>query len=109
MLKRYLLYILRWQLSTPILAGVLIVLASFDQWTVAVIANLIGALIFFWVDRVIFTFGPRRSLNQVGEPVVGATSGGSRVGLGSAGSEPLQDPKQEPLCPSCLERRRQQR
>jgi DNA-directed RNA polymerase subunit RPC12/RpoP len=53
--KRYGLYLLRWQASTPILAGVGIILASMGQWVAAIIANLIGGLIFFWVDQFIFT------------------------------------------------------
>ncbi len=53
--KRYGLYLLRWQLSTPILAGVLFALSRMDKITATVIANLIGGLIFFWVDKVIFT------------------------------------------------------
>lgn len=53
--KRHGLYLLRWQLSTPILAGVGIILASMGQLVSAIIANLIGGLIFFWVDRFIFT------------------------------------------------------
>jgi DNA-directed RNA polymerase subunit RPC12/RpoP len=53
--KRYGLYLLRWQASTPILAGVGILLASMGQWIAAIIANLIGGLIFFWVDQFIFT------------------------------------------------------
>jgi hypothetical protein len=54
-LKRYGLYLLRWQASTPILAGVLIILVSFDPLVATIIANVIGGLIFFWVDRFIFT------------------------------------------------------
>lgn len=54
-LKRYALYLVRWQLSTPILAGVGIVLASMGAITAAIVANFIGGLIFFWVDRFIFT------------------------------------------------------
>ncbi|MCK4269488.1 MAG: hypothetical protein KAW93_03315, partial [Methanogenium sp.] len=54
-LKRYGLYLIRWQLSTPILAGVLYILATMDALIATVIANLIGGLIFFWVDRFIFT------------------------------------------------------
>jgi hypothetical protein len=54
-LKRYGLYLLRWQGSTPILAGVLYILASFDPLTATIIANVIGGLIFFWVDQFIFT------------------------------------------------------
>lgn len=54
-LKRYGLYLLRWQLSTPILAVALILLAQVNKWVATIIANLIGGLIFFWVDRFIFT------------------------------------------------------
>jgi hypothetical protein len=53
-LKRYGLYLVRWQLSTPILAGVLFALSQMDKITATVIANLIGGIIFFWVDRFIF-------------------------------------------------------
>jgi len=54
-LKRYGLYLFRWQLSTPILAGVLHILSSVDKVTATVIANFVGGLIFFWVDKFIFT------------------------------------------------------
>ena len=54
-LKRYGLYLLRWQLSTPILAGVLFLLSRMDKLTATVIANFLGGLIFFWVDMFIFT------------------------------------------------------
>ena len=50
----YLLYLGRWQLSTPILA---IVVGLVAGWQGAVLANLIGGLIFFWVDRFIFRKG----------------------------------------------------
>jgi len=53
--KRYVLYLIRWQLSTPILAGVLALLGGLGALTATIIANLIGGLIFFWVDRFIFT------------------------------------------------------
>ena len=53
--KRYGLYLLRWQASTPILAGVGILLATMGQLIAAIVANLIGGLIFFWVDQFIFT------------------------------------------------------
>lgn len=52
--KRYGLYLLRWQLSTPILAIVLIWLVMLNKWVATIIANLIGGLIFFWVDSFIF-------------------------------------------------------
>jgi len=53
--KQYGLYLFRWQLSTPILAGVLLVLASTNKVVATIVANLIGGLIFFWVDKFIFT------------------------------------------------------
>lgn len=54
LLRRYVLYLGRWQLSTPILAPVVALLAP-RAILGAVVANLIGGLIFFWVDRFIFT------------------------------------------------------
>lgn len=54
-IKQYLLYLIRWQLSTPILA---FVMYAFDpreiEWEASIVANLIGGLIFFWVDKFIF-------------------------------------------------------
>ena len=52
--KKYFLYLVRWQLSTPILAIVLKLLANMPTLWATVIANLIGGLIFFWVDKIIF-------------------------------------------------------
>jgi hypothetical protein len=53
MIRRYLAYLFRWQLSTPILWGVVGRLGPGVGPTV--LANLVGGLIFFWVDRFIFT------------------------------------------------------
>ena len=52
--KRYFLYLIRWQLSTPILAIALIYLAPLGEFWSTVIANLIGGLLFFWIDKIIF-------------------------------------------------------
>jgi hypothetical protein len=54
-LRRYALYLARWQLSTPLLAVVLVWLDALGALAATVVANLIGGLIFFWVDRFIFT------------------------------------------------------
>jgi len=51
---RFLLYLVRWQLSTPILALVLWVMADFDLLVATIAANLIGGCMFFWVDKTIF-------------------------------------------------------
>ena len=54
MLKKYLFYLLRWQLSTPILALCVVSFATLGTTRATVLANLIGGIIFFWVDRWIF-------------------------------------------------------
>jgi hypothetical protein len=53
-IKQYLFYLMRWQLSTPILAVVLVWLSTFGETIATIVANLIGGLIFFWVDKLIF-------------------------------------------------------
>jgi DNA-directed RNA polymerase subunit RPC12/RpoP len=60
--KRYFFYLVRWQLSTPILAPVIAyfkhspsVFGTKEDWLGSTVANLIGGLIFFWVDMFIFT------------------------------------------------------
>jgi len=53
MLRRYILYLIRWQLSTPIL-WIAVRNLGVGIWS-TVIANLIGGAIFFWVDKFIFT------------------------------------------------------
>ena len=53
MIKKYILYILRWQMSSPLLALVLWLLHT-NIIIETIIANLIGGIIFFWVDRKIF-------------------------------------------------------
>lgn len=57
LLKELALYLVRWQLSTPILAVCLVWLASMGEFWATVVANFIGGLIFFWVDRLIFKGG----------------------------------------------------
>ena len=53
MIKRFILYLIRWQLSTPILWLVIrnLVVGVYST----ILANLIGGSIFFWVDKFIFT------------------------------------------------------
>lgn len=53
--KQYAIYLFRWQASTPILALVLLWLSNVNQWIATIVANLIGGLIFFWIDKFIFT------------------------------------------------------
>jgi hypothetical protein len=51
------LYLLRWQLSTPILACALILMRDWPPLAATAAANLIGGLIFFPVDRWIMKKG----------------------------------------------------
>lgn len=53
-MKRFLLYLLRWQLSSPILALCLLWLDPLGTVWATVIANLIGGCIFYFVDKLIF-------------------------------------------------------
>lgn len=51
--KKFILYLIRWQLSSPILYLCLQFLNLGTLWN-TIIANLIGGIIFFWVDKYIF-------------------------------------------------------
>lgn len=50
---RFILYLIRWECSSPILALCLTTLNLGTFWN-TIIANLIGGCIFFWVDKYIF-------------------------------------------------------
>jgi hypothetical protein len=57
-MKKLIKYMFRWQLSTPILAIIPFMLTRYginNFWVTALIANLIGSLIFFKIDEVIFS------------------------------------------------------
>lgn len=54
-IKRFGLYLIRWQLSSPILFIVIYLIP--DKLMGTIISNLIGSIIFFWVDRIIFLRG----------------------------------------------------
>lgn len=54
-MKRFVLYLTRWQVSTFILAPVVAFLYWLSPWIACSIANLIGGCIFFFIDKKIFT------------------------------------------------------
>lgn len=54
LLKKYVLYLIRWQLSTPIIALVISLLSNANTIVATIVANLIGGLLFFWIDKLIF-------------------------------------------------------
>ena len=51
--KKFILYLIRWQLSTPILALCLKFL-NYNTLINTIIANFIGGCIFFFIDKNIF-------------------------------------------------------
>lgn len=53
-MKKFVLYLIRWQLSSPILALCLWWLDPLGVVRATITANLIGGCIFFWVDKIIF-------------------------------------------------------
>lgn len=44
----------RWQLSSPILAVCMVWMGGWNVAIATIVANLIGGCIFFWVDKWIF-------------------------------------------------------
>jgi len=106
--KRYALYLLRWQASTPILAGVGIVLVSMGQIISAIVANLIGGLIFFWVDQYIFTSRAIAAQWEVKENIAcvdcGKTTRGYRL-VKSGNYDREHDREPEFRCEACSEKK----
>ena len=52
--KKFILYVIRWELSSIILAPCLIWFGGLGEWPATIIANGIGACIFFLIDKKIF-------------------------------------------------------
>ena len=51
---RFLAYLIRWQLSSPILALCMWLMGDWNIVIATIIANLIGGCIFYFVDKKIF-------------------------------------------------------
>ncbi|NMB80124.1 MAG: hypothetical protein GYA23_13630 [Methanomicrobiales archaeon] len=109
--KRYGLYLLRWQASTPILAGVGIILASMGQLVAAIVANLIGGLIFFWVDQFIFTSQALAAQWEVREKIAcvdcGKVARGYRL-VRSGDYDRTHDHEPEFRCEECSKKKTEQ-
>lgn len=56
---RLFLYLIRWQLSTPILAICVAYLANFSVLFSTIVANLVGGLLFYNIDKIIFQKGDK--------------------------------------------------
>lgn len=109
-IKRYCLYLFRWQLSTPILAGVLYVLSFLDMLAATIVANLIGGLVFFWVDRFIFTSKRLAVQWEVRDSVICADCGREARGyrISKAGAyDKMSDTSPEFRCEECSKRKTQ--
>lgn len=52
-MKKFILYFLRWELSSIVLAPCIYLLPS-NFIVAAIVSNAVGASIFFWVDKYIF-------------------------------------------------------
>ena len=58
---KFILYLVRWQLSTIVMTPVIATIKNSpsiwgtkEDWIAVIVANLVGGAIFFWVDRFIF-------------------------------------------------------
>jgi len=98
---RFMLYALRWQLSTPILWPIVSRFGT-DLWAV-VLANFIGSSIFFWVDR--FIFSPRVQeweLLRFGKcSDCGRYTAVRRLSYDPRGYDRRDDPNPEYRCKTC--------
>jgi hypothetical protein len=110
--KRYLAYLFRWQLSTPILGWVVAYMATNmavnDTMVSASVANLIGGLIFFWVDQYIFTSKALSAQWEVRDNVkcsdCGKTARGYRL-VKTDNYDKTEDPAPKFRCEECSARK----
>ena len=51
---RFALYLLRWQLSTPVLAACMWVFRDRGDIAAAIASNFVGGCLFYFVDKAIF-------------------------------------------------------
>lgn len=53
-MKRFIIYLMRWQLSGVILAPCIYLLSDYGSIVSAIVANLIGGTIFYKLDKYLF-------------------------------------------------------
>ncbi len=91
-------------MSTLTLAPVMILMKNHNPWMAVIIGNLIGASIFFWIDKYIFKPTSRFSLWQVVENIkcidCGKTDRGYRL-VKSKNYDKTKDEFPEFRCESC--------
>ena len=100
----------RWQLSTPILAPVVAYFShssswfgTKESWIGSAVANGIGASIFFWVDRFIFTSEKLGAVWHVKDNIVCTDCGKIARGYRLVKSKNYDRTKSKPefRCESC--------
>jgi len=109
--KKYFAYLIRWQMSTPILAPIIAyfkhsenVFGTKEDWLGACVANLVGGLIFFWVDKWIFKSTILAPLWEIKENITCTDCGRNCRGFRLVKSEnydKIQDKKPEFRCEDC--------
>ena len=107
MLRKYFLYLIRWQLSTPILTLCMYYLA-FNITTKTILANLIGGLFFFWVDRYIFKSTIFSALWEIKEEIVCVDCGNIAKGyrlVKTQNYDRLADKHPEFRCEACSKKK----
>ena len=106
--KKYILYLLRWQLSTPILSIVLYILSDFNVTFSTIVANLIGGLIFFWIDKFIFVSDTRFPKWEVKQEIRCADCGKKTRGyrlVKAKGYDRIKDNEPEFRCEECSQKK----
>jgi DNA-directed RNA polymerase subunit RPC12/RpoP len=69
--KKLFLYMIRWQLSTPILAWITYLFTGkLESFASAFVANIVGALIFYWIDLITFLFNSLSHQWEVKENII---------------------------------------
>jgi len=110
LIKKYAMYLGRWQLSTPILALVLFWLNDWNITLATIVANLIGGLIFFWVDKYIFKTNYLHPLWEIKDDVTcadcGITCKGYRL-VKTKNYDRLNDPHPEFRCTECSAKKKE--
>jgi len=110
MFKKYLLYMLRWQMSTPILA-LCIYYLPFNTTIKTIVANLIGSILFFWVDKYIFKSNIFSPLWEIKEEIIcvdcGKKSKGFRL-VKTKNYDRTEDKHPQFRCEDCSNKKLQQ-
>ena len=55
------MYLIRWQLSTPVIYLVMKYVNIDNTLIKTILSNLIGGLIFYWIDKIIFRKGGKNN------------------------------------------------